>query len=224
MRLALALAGLLVVAGSASGAPCVGSSCTLELEFTESTTYTDGQPLKDLKDHVVTYQKAGGPAETVVIAASRPQGGGTLLVTTPPQTVPPCTTATFSGSVVSRAVVAQPSQPAIAPTATIDRTNDPECAPPKGMTFQCKPTTCVLDWTAVSGASQYRVGRCATANRCPGEKPADWKTVVVTTATSVTIEPPTGRSDYAVFATLADGTSKMLPMRVTVTAPLATRR
>jgi hypothetical protein len=80
---------------SASAYTCTGDSCTLDLEFTEPTA-------TDLKDHVWTYQKVGGPAQTVTIPATNPKGGGKIATKTAPQTIPVGTSATFTGTLVSR--------------------------------------------------------------------------------------------------------------------------
>lgn len=93
---------LVLVWGHADAYTCVDSSCTLDLEFTEPSTDTKGQPLKDLKETVWTYQRVGGPVQILVIPASNPKGGGKITTKTAPQTIPPGTSATFTGSLVWR--------------------------------------------------------------------------------------------------------------------------
>lgn len=98
------LVGLLLLA-SVAPAPaytCAGDSCTLDLEFTEPATDKDGKPLTDLKETVWTYQRSGGPAQTVTIPATSPKGGGRITTKTAPQTLPPGTSATFTGTLVWR--------------------------------------------------------------------------------------------------------------------------
>jgi len=51
--------------------------------------------------------------------------------------------------------------------------------------------------------------------RC-GSTSSSWQTVATTTGTTVTVLPPPGTSDYAVWAIMPDGTSKIRPLRVTV--------
>jgi hypothetical protein len=206
---------LLAAVTPASAYTCTGSSCTLDLEFDEPSTYVGGAPLKDLKDHVFTYQRVGGPAQTMTIPASRPQGGQHIVTKTAAQTIEPCTTVSFTGSLVSRTTAGSTSAAAPAPQANIDRSKlpngqpDPACstpAPSTSLKFACTGD-CVLEWGAVTGATQYRVVK--------GVSLGD-PVVATTTSTTATITPPTGVSDYTVYAVLADGSTKMIPMRVTV--------
>jgi hypothetical protein len=146
LAVAFTVIGALVILAVPAGAyTCVDSSCTLDLVFDEPTTYVGGQPLTDLKDHVFTYQRVGGPAQTMTIPASRPQGGTRITVKTAAQVIPPCTVATFTGALVSRTASGLLSTPVQSPTPTIDRTKlltgapDPACATPApatGVTFQ----------------------------------------------------------------------------------------
>ena len=130
---ALIVLGLMLLAVPAHAYTCAGNLCTLYLTILEPTTDVTGAPLTDLKEHVFTYQRVGGPAQTVTIPATRPQGGGTVTVKTAPQVVPPCTVATFTGSLVARNSKGLTSAPDIAASPTIDRTKlangqpDPAC-------------------------------------------------------------------------------------------------
>jgi hypothetical protein len=145
MRLLIALLLLALAVTPAAAYTCTGDTCTLDLVFVESTTYVGGQPLTDLQDHVFTYQRTGGPSQTMTIPASKPQGGGTIAVKTANQTVLPCTVATFTGTLVSRTTSGKSSVQVQAPSPTVDRTKlangsaDPACTTPSpatGVTFQ----------------------------------------------------------------------------------------
>ena len=134
---ALVVGLAVLLSGASAGAyTCEGTRCTLYLTILEPTVDVAGQPLKDLKEHVFTYQRVGvgGPAQTLTIPASKPQGGGTITVKTAPQTVLPCTVATFTGSLVARTSSGATSAPDVAASPTIDRTKlpngqpDPACA------------------------------------------------------------------------------------------------
>jgi hypothetical protein len=126
MRRALLLGLLLALPSIARAYTCEGNTCTLYLTIIEGTG-------ANLKDHVFTYQKVGGPVQTLTIPLSKPQGGGTVTVKTAPQTVLPCTTATFTGSLVTRSTTGTTSPPDVAASPTIDRTKlangqpDPKC-------------------------------------------------------------------------------------------------
>jgi len=148
MRTLLALLLLaLAVPAFADSPNCTPGSgtCTATLIYTEPTTLTSGVPLTNLQDGVFTYQKDGGPAQVLTVPASKPQGGGTLSVQIAPQTIPVCTRATLTGSLVMRTATGQLSSPTAAPPLTLDRskmpdgTSDPSCVTPSpstGVTFR----------------------------------------------------------------------------------------